>query len=145
MPIPPRVSPKFYDLVTSIDFYLTDEHSDDNTQLGLLVLADGCALLEHYQKRVFDLGTRLNQTPSPEDSVDLQAEMVELANAYDRELDVTLFTARDALRDVNRRLAEVRFWRQINRPIGELPQGKNPTPISAGDPRLAAEQTEGNT
>src|SRR5258708_61141 len=47
-PNPPRVTPSYLGLLQHTDFWLTDEHSDDNTQQGLIDIADGAAVLERY-------------------------------------------------------------------------------------------------
>src|SRR5882724_10048088 len=40
-PIPPHVTPSYLRLLQDIDFWLTDEHRDDNTQQALIDIADG--------------------------------------------------------------------------------------------------------
>ena len=48
VPRPPVPTDAFVSLVVDTDFYLTDEHDDDNTQLALLEIVDGCDALRHY-------------------------------------------------------------------------------------------------
>jgi len=45
---PPAISASLQDL----DFWLTDEHADDNTQQALIEIADGAGVLEHYDADV---------------------------------------------------------------------------------------------
>jgi len=51
-PIPPRITASYQRLLQEVDFWLTDEHSDDNTQQGLIDIADGAGVLERYDADV---------------------------------------------------------------------------------------------
>jgi hypothetical protein len=41
VPNPPRITASYQGLLQETDFWLTDEHRDDNTQQGLIDIADG--------------------------------------------------------------------------------------------------------
>jgi hypothetical protein len=135
LPKPPQPSPNFVALVGSLDFYLTDEHEDDNTQLGLLNILDGCDVLGYCAGQVRKLVDDISTAQGPV-AVKLWHRAVEYAEEYDLELARFQTIVSSAVADVERRLREVSLFRQMRRPIGALPKGVNPAPLVRGDPRI---------
>jgi len=140
IPRPPSPSPAFADLVVRTDFYLTDEHDDDNTQEALLGILDGCASLEHYVRRFHEATADLRRPGEPAHKILIMSDMREIANAYDRDLEKLLYIISDAIRDIDRRVQVSGLWYQARkRPIGRLRPGRNPPMLTDNDPRLRPE------
>ena len=136
LPRPPTVSSRYADLIVETEFYLTDEHDDDNTQEALLGIVDGCEGLKHYVTRIHAGLDTLRATSDPATHGSVKNDLMQIAQAYDKELEKVLFVIKDAIRELDRRLREARSWAQLNRPMGRLPPGKNPPPLTDGDPRI---------
>lgn len=126
IPNPPRATPSYLGLLQHTDFWLTDEHSDDNTQQGLIDIADGAAVLERYTTDVSRLIDSMRTATTPGEKVKYGTRAVETAGAYDRELDRWLIMVDSALKDVERRLRDARFARQLWRTVRPMPGGTNP-------------------
>jgi hypothetical protein len=136
IPNPPKPLPIYLETIGRTDFYLTDEHDDDNTQQVLLEVINGCEVLKHYWDRVDHYFDELQHTTDPGAKAKLRERALAAAGAYDTALDRVQFQIRDAIRDLERRLSESSLWRQANRPLGRLPPGNNPPALKPGDPRL---------
>ena len=136
-PMPPSVSPAYIDTITATEFFLTDEHDDDNTQEALLTLLDACATLQHYAREVPRLTQAANHAEGVQEAERCVNSAVKLAERYDRDRDRLAFILSDALRDIERRLVEARFWPQFRRLLKRrLPKGENPPILTEADPRL---------
>ena len=126
--------------MTTTDFYLTDEHDDDNSQEALLGILHGCSLLTYYSEQIQNTYKELKAEQDPAKRAKLKSETLAYADTYDEELEKFLFSIRSALKDVDRRIGEAGLWRQLwrrlSRPTGRLPPGVNPPPLQTGDPRL---------
>jgi hypothetical protein len=129
LPKPPDLTTTFLQTVASADFYLTDEHDDDNTQQGLLELTDACASLQYHWKEVRQRSEETKTEKDGNRKLKLWIEAKELADAYDELMDMFQIQVSSALRDVDRRLGEASLWRQMNRPFGRLPKGRNPNAL----------------
>jgi hypothetical protein len=125
-PNPPRVTPSYLGLLQHTDFWLTDEHSDDNTQQGLIDIADGAAVLERYVADVRGLLDSVKSATTPKEKAKYGKRAQETAVVYDRELDRWLVMVRSALDDVQRRLVEANLARQLGRALRPMPTGANP-------------------
>ncbi|PYP23385.1 MAG: hypothetical protein DMD55_17175 [Gemmatimonadetes bacterium] len=108
------------------DFWLTDEHSDDNTQQGLIDIADGAAVLERYVADVRGLLDSMRSATTTKDKAKYAKRAQETAVVYDRELDRWLVIVHSALDDVQRRLVEAKLRRQLWRALRPMPTGTNP-------------------
>ena len=64
VPYPPRVSDQFLPTVAAMDYYLTDEHEDDNGQLAHLTLLDSINHLQDYHMKTMSL---VDQAEAEED------------------------------------------------------------------------------
>jgi hypothetical protein len=126
IPKSPDLTTTFLQTVASTDFYITDEHDDDNTQQGLLELTDACTSLQYHWKKALQTNEEAKSEKDGERRLMLWFEAKEIADAYDELMDRFQTMVSSALSDTNRRLADASFWSQINRPIGRLPEGKNP-------------------
>lgn len=136
LPNPPTVSPKFFDLVMAIDFHLTDEHDDDNTQGSIMLLADGCEQLNWHHRQTLSFLEKLDSEVRTEKREQLRGQAIASAEHYDKILAMFRTTTTDTVRDIDRRLVTIRLWRQLNRPMGRLPKGKNPEPLTLDDSRI---------
>ncbi len=125
-PNPPRVTPSYLGLLQHTDFWLTDEHSDDNTQQGLIDIADGAAVLERYVADVRGLLDSMRSATTTKDKAKYAKRAQETAVVYDRELDRWLVIVHSALDDVQRRLVEAKLRRQLWRALRPMPTGTNP-------------------
>lgn len=142
IPRPASLSSAFVSTVGSVDFWITDEHSDDNSQEALLGVADGMAALSEIHSNGL---AELDKARATEDQTKKRTHLqrlVEYAQEYDREVDYVQYIVRDSLRDLDRRLRIVRWWYQIPRILMPLRKGKNPPPLRRGDPRLMASEQE---
>ncbi len=128
LPLVPRLTPTFLEVVSSIDFYLTDEHADDNTQQALLELVDITQSLEHYSQRAVET-VELAKTELGDKRLQMWVDSKDLADAYDETMDRFQVQIASALEDVERRLREANTWPQLNRPLGRLPKGSNPSSL----------------
>ncbi len=138
IPRPPEPTENFLTLIGEIDFYLTDEHHDDNTQFGLLNVADGCRVLAHYAQKVEECVDNARASTGPT-AKEFRDRAVEYSESYDKELARLQATISSALHDCERRLAVAKFWHQLTRrPLGDLPAGANPPPLAVNDPRVTA-------
>lgn len=137
-PYPRRASSEYLAAVASADFYLTDEHDDDNMQQALFEVAEGAALLERYHADVLKLVEQLRTEDRPERRSVLRSRTIGTAKIYDKEAGRVEYIAQSALADVDRRLEEIRLPPQLRRTVsGGLPKGQNPKPLSGlDDPRL---------
>ena len=138
-PNPPRISTEYSVVVAATDFYLTDEHDDDNTQQGLFSIVDGIEVLAHYRQRVDEIHEKMGGETDPTRRTELRRQCVGLAEAYDDAANRLEFMGRTALDDLERRLAMTDFKTQAARALKRrLPKGTNP-PLLGGtdDPRLS--------
>jgi len=137
LPRPATLSSSFLETVATVDFWITDEHRDDNGQEALLGIADGFVALKDIHRSTTEHLERLRESDSNKTKLrELMERVADYAAEYDKEVDYIQFTVRDSLRDIERRLRAVRFWSQIRRLITRLPPGTNPPPLKRGDPRI---------
>lgn len=138
IPKPPEFSPAYVDVVTSTDFYLTDEFEGDNAQQVFLSSLDGCDVLldTHTQIRERVEGVR----PANDDAGRARAarELLRLAESYNEKLGRFEVQLQSCLDDIERRLEEARYLKQLRRDYrevfsGGLPEGENPEPLRPGD------------
>ena len=135
IPRPPVPTANFTTLIAQIDFYLTDESHDDNTQEGLLDILDGAHGLQHYQRKIQECLDEIRGGSGPA-TVNSRNRAFDFSQSYDSDLAKLQTIVTSAISDVDRRLKEATLWRQANRPMGKLPSGENPKPLSEGDPRI---------
>jgi hypothetical protein len=128
IPNPPRITTSYQRLLQETDFWLTDEHSDDNTQQGLIDIADGAAVLERYATDVLRLVDQMS-VASPEQEKKYGGRAIETSQVYDRELDRWHVMVSSALSDVEQRLRVAAFQRQLLRMLRPMPKGENPPPL----------------
>ena len=126
VPIPPRVTPSYLRVIQETDFWLTDEHSDDNTQEGLLNISDGCAMLERYASDAVTYARNAGAATEPKEKLRLLERAMDTAIAYDKEHDVWQVVVASALGDVERRLKQATTGRQVLRVVRRMPSGSNP-------------------
>src|SRR6266487_388199 len=81
-PNPPRITASYQRLLQDLDFWLTDEHSDDNTQQGLIDIADGAAVLERYDADVRGLLGSLRSATTPKEKAKYAKRAQETAVEY---------------------------------------------------------------
>ena len=141
-PRPPRVSSEFVGIVAATDFSLTDEFRGDNTQQGLLGLVHNLELLQRYRSDVLELLHDLRLQTDDDKRRKLSEMARRQANEYDGHIDTVLYTLNDAIRDVDRRLYEVRWYRQLKHLLTKLPEGENPAPITSPDDERLQQQEE---
>lgn len=125
-PNPPRVTPTYQRLLQEIDFWLTDEHSDDNSQEALIEIADGAALLERYDADVRRLLESARGAQTRDEKEKFLSRAVDTAQVYDKELDRWHITVSSALSDVERRLHAAGVAAQLGRVLTRMPEGVNP-------------------
>jgi hypothetical protein len=144
-PFPPQVSTEYSAVVAATDFYLTDEHDDDNTQQALLNIVDGVTLLVRYHDSVSELVDQARVEQDKFKKSELLARAVATAERYDGEANRLEYMATDALRDLRRRLGLTGVSTQVTRAMrGRLPPGDNPPPIRRlDDPRLREDRGDG--
>jgi hypothetical protein len=128
-PNPPRITASYQRLLQDVDFWLTDEHSDDNTQQGLIDVADGAVLLERYDAKVRDLLDDAKAAQTPAEKAKHLKRAVDTARAYDNELDRWHVMVTSALSDVERRLRSAGTFKQLGRAFRPMPRGENPPPL----------------
>jgi len=128
-PIPPRITASYQRLLQEVDFWLTDEHSDDNTQQGLIDIADGAGVLERYDADVRKLLDKAKLAPTPAERTTSLSRAVDTAQVYDKELDRWQLMVTSALFDVERRLRSARTMYQLGRAFRRMPSGTNPPPL----------------
>jgi hypothetical protein len=128
-PNPPRITPSYQRLLQEIDFWLTDEHSDDNTQQALIDIADGANVLERYDGGVREHLESAKTTPTQAEKTKYLTRAVDTAQVYDKELDRWLLMVTSALSDVKRRLRSARTLYQVGRVFRMMPKGTNPPPL----------------
>lgn len=147
IPRPPRVSPAFERTLSETDFRLTDEHEDDNTQQSLLIITDGFQVLDYYLKKWGETVDQMQSEKDPTQRKKLRDNAIEYMQVFDERANEVHFLIAEAIKDLDRRISEARIWRQLNRPVGQLPPGSNPLPLQPNDPRVAAflEQRSSNT
>src|SRR5438034_10481119 len=104
----------------------TSGHSDDNTQQGLIDIADGAAVLERYVADVRGLLDSMRSATTAKDKAKYAKRAQETAVVYDGELDRWLVIVHSALDDVQRRLVEAKLRRQLWRALRPMPTGTNP-------------------
>ena len=129
VPNPPRVTASYERLLQDIDFWLTDEHSDDNTLQALIDIADGSLLLQRYSTDVHRLTDEMRAAKEPKLKSKLMIRVIETSQAYDRELERWLIMVKSAVADVGRRLDIARLTKQIARSFRRMPTGTNPPPL----------------
>lgn len=135
LPNPPRVTPGYLRLVQEVDFWLTDEHSDDNTQQGIIDITDGCAILERYVQDVLKHVDRAGEATSPDEKAKWRSRAIETAIEYDKVHARWLIMVNSAVADVQRRLKLAATGRQLLRAVRPMSEGTNPPslpPVSPG-------------
>jgi hypothetical protein len=125
-PVPPRITATYQRLLQELDFWLTDEHSDDNSQLALINIADGASVLERYCADVHALSDKAKVVTSPKEKLEFLTRAIDTSHVYDRELDRWLTMVQSALKDVSRRLGEAGLRHQVWRSLRPMPKGQNP-------------------
>lgn len=135
MAIPPRPSELFMKAVGEVEWTLTDENTDDNSQQSLLHIVDGTTVLKHYADKVHDISEKAPQT-SADEKEQLRERGAAYANAYDARVDEVLFLIDDALSDLDRRLQLASTTLQLKRLWRGIPRGENPAPLGSNDARL---------
>ena len=136
LPRPAALYSGFVNAVSEIDFWITDEHRDDNSQQVLLGIADGFVAVSDIHGHVI---RELDSARASEDSKLKRKHLdrlVEYADEYDRELDRIQYLVKDAIRDLDRRLRSGRLLPQIGRLFRPMPKGTNPPSLTRNDPRL---------
>jgi hypothetical protein len=136
IPRPPSVSATFLSTLSATDFTLTDEHDDDNTQQSLLALSDNFAAMDHYVRQVKQDADAVGEGLEVEKAVETWHRMVRSAQQYDKLVDQNMFLIDEAIRDLDRRIADASWWRQIKRRLLPLPRGYNPPALAPDDPRV---------
>ena len=121
IPNPPTVSSKYADLVTSIDFLLTDKHEDDTTQVGLLVVLDACKALGDIITKFQQIRAQIPAGPDELGKARLRDKAKVYVVEYNRKHDKLMSYLRIVIDDVNRRLKEVKFGKQLKRQFRRLP------------------------
>lgn len=136
VPKPPQPLPMYYELTARIDFALTDENADDNTQEGFLKLVDGCEMLRYYADRVEAerLAVRAATEILPRNQA--RSRALNAAANYDRTLAGVHYQILDSIRDISRRIDATPFRARLKRRFGRLPVRENPPPMQLDDPRL---------
>lgn len=125
IPNAPRITPSYLRLLQETDFWITDEHEDDNTQQGLIDIADGGAVLERYSADVAHLVGQMKAAPK-EEKMKLGDRAIQTSRIYNRELDRWQIMISSALSDVERRLRSARPLRQIGRALRPMPKRQIP-------------------
>jgi hypothetical protein len=72
----------------------------------------------------------------PAERATIRNDLKDLATYYDAHQPALIFSIKDAIRDLERRIDQARLWRQLNRPLGRLPGGTNPPDLVENDPRV---------
>jgi|CXWL01.1.fsa_nt_gi hypothetical protein len=142
VPRPPFVGEHFVTTVVALEFSMTDEHPDDSSLAGLLSLADACDMMARVHGQISDLLDKIREDSDQARNRERWESVIDLADVYDSMLDTTMFMIQDALRDLNRRISEVQWRRQLYRATHKLAPGVNPEPLRDGDPRIAAFRVE---
>lgn len=140
IPKSPSVSSTFLETVTGTDWSLTDVHRDDDSQLSAITVADLCHTQQHYHNEIDRLLKEI-QNSSDEDRFE---RMILFSKQYDKEVNQFQYVIADALRDIDRRLDEARFLRQLRRAGRRLGPGTNPPPVTPDDPRVSEFVHRGN-
>jgi DNA invertase Pin-like site-specific DNA recombinase len=122
-------------LLQETDFWLTDEHDDDNTQQGLMDIADGVAILERYSADVHRLVDQMRAAPR-EEKKKYGERAIAASQAYDRNLDRLQIMIESAVSDMERRLRTARLLPQLARVLRSLPKGTNPPALPPVDYEL---------
>ena len=135
LPAAPQPTELFIKTVGEVDWRLTDEHRDDNSQQSFLHIVDGCAILKYYVDKVLEIADRAPSANQGEKER-LRQRGVGYAGEYDEKIDELLYLVDDALRDIKRRLELADIGRQLERAFSELPPGDNPKPLQKNDPRV---------
>jgi hypothetical protein len=104
IPYPPRPSEQFPTTVATTDYYISDEHDDDNAQEGHLGILDGPGHLAIYHKAALDLVDQIRHAPAGPASRELMDRAVENARLYDQEVARTRYILESAMTDIDRRL-----------------------------------------
>lgn len=122
----PTITAGYTRLLQDLDFLKTDTHIDDNTQQGLMDIADGAALLQRYDAAVrqhLDESAAASETAS---KAKMLERTVEYGKEYDAELDRWRTMVGSALIDVEHRLRLARSWPQLVRLLQAPGKGPNP-------------------
>jgi len=125
-PNPPRITVSYQRLLQELDFWLTDEHSDDNTQQGLIDIADGAAVLERYDADVRRLLDNAKTAQAQPEKAKLLKRGIDTAQVHDKELDRWQLMVASAVSDVERRLRSAGTLHQVGRSLRRMPPGSNP-------------------
>ena len=128
LPNAPRMTQSYRRLLEETDFWLTDEHDDDNTRQGLIDIEDGAHVLARYDADARALVDRMNNAPE-EKRREYGERAIRTTHAYDRELQRWLRIVASAEDDVQRRLPVAKLLPQLRRLINLTPKGTNPPPI----------------
>lgn len=136
LPRPPSVSGNYLPTLSQVDFTLTDETQNDNSQEAMIGITDACRALQHYHDEFLSVAKAAENTTDSKQKPAIRQRAAQLAQAYDREVDRVQFILQDATRDVDRRLRIAKTLPQLARMFRRLPYGENLTPISLDDPRL---------
>jgi len=138
VPRAPEVSPAFFSTLAAVDFELTDEHQDDNTQQALLGITSGFDVLRLYLEKWQTLTDEMSHEVDAALREILRQRGISYMCEYDGRVDEVLFLIHDAIRDLDRRIKAASVGAQIRRIGKRLPPGTNPPPLGRADPRVRA-------
>jgi hypothetical protein len=136
IPKAPTVGQTFLNTVAAVDWRLTDQYENDESLFSIITVADLCDTLQRYHAMVEEDLAKAEAAPTPIAARQPVHHAVESAINYDNEVDQFLYVVNDALRDLERRLAEARVRQQVRRLVTRLPRGENPAPVTPDDPRV---------
>jgi hypothetical protein len=136
VPYPPRVSEQFIPTVAEIDYYLSDEHDDDNAQQAHLNVIDGINHLELYHRTAMELVDKARAEEEKGLAREHLDRAVDNATQYDLETERVGYIIDSALSDLERRLRVATLRHQLRRFGRGLPKGENPAPLTKDDPRF---------
>jgi hypothetical protein len=136
IPYLPRLSDQYVSTVTSIDYYLTDEHDDDNAQQAHLNILDGIAHLNTYHTAALSLVEQAKAASDRAVALELLDRAFDNATIYDKEVDRVCYIIGSALEDIDRRMNVARLGKQLRRVGRKLPKRENPSSLTRHDPRL---------
>ncbi|HEY0928889.1 MAG TPA: hypothetical protein VGE27_03125 [Gemmatimonas sp.] len=133
LPNPPRTTPSYRRLLDETDFWVTDQHSDDNTGHALINIADGVDVLAHYHAEALKIYENI-KTVRDDEQVEQWTRVVRTTHAYDLESTRWIQIVESAQDDIDRRLELAGAWSQLVRLFRPMPIGENPPPLPPIDP-----------
>ena len=103
------------DTVTETEYELSDSETTVDTQEKLISVVNNCEVLKHYAERMKEAINDTLRAKDEAEKAQFVEDAIELAGAYDQDVDVVIRGINELLDDIEDRLSESGIWKRLRR------------------------------